>query len=351
MSCRHQFQYAAGLLIIANLLPSCSNHDVPEASDLSRSVRFSVEASASAGTSPTNPTGDLNALIFRHIQSSPDEVKNVEVTTKWSEPTVGTYQMQCQLETGTYNFSFSKGLQIVDSPGLGNEGNQCYWVKDTNVHSSIMDYEICHPKNGDGTLKECKTELYLNTTDVLTPEVLESNQKVKQQVLYHAQARLDMIFAYKGESTDTSPFARISTIDLKLTGLNSSCRLDGTTATESGIAVFTQTQDEEDFSQFDLQSYKNEFKSSITDDRLTGDNQKKIRKWLFFPSKTVNGTLIVHYRNGHSENVNLGSITLQSNFATMIVINVSKEHLYLSPNGIGSGELGDAGESGSGYWN
>lgn len=346
-------RYAIGLFSLTSLLYSC--HNQLDDGVLSRSVLISFNVPvATHSSSQTSSTDDLNALIFKKTQiQGLETVRYIPVTETWLSDQNKRYKMQCQLETGSYHFSLSKGLNIVNDFVEGNQGEQCYWVLDDKPRASIDDYAVHHPINDDNTLKECKTELYLNTEDVKILQLINSNKSGEIE-LYHAQGRLDMVFVYKGKSTETSPFASIETLDLELNGLNASCKFSGESIELAGkTAKFCQQLNEENFSVFELEDYKEEFQDlnnlPLTD--LAGNNQKRIKKWFFFPSSSVDGKLKVLFKNGYSQEFELSDLKLQRNWVTLIVVNITEEHLSLSPDGIGSAPLGDGGENDSGFWN
>lgn len=344
---------AIGLLFLTSLLSAC--HDILDEGDSTRSVCISFKVPvATVASSQANSANDMSALMFKRTQSQDLEiVKYIPVAATWFPSQDNSYQMQCQLETGTYHFSLSKGLSLVDSSVEGNQGEQCYWIIDNNSYASIDEYAISHPINDDKTLKECKTELYLNTDDVRTAQQIYSN-KSGEIKLFHAQARLDMVFIYEGDDADISPFASIDAIELELDGLNSSCRFSGESIESAERkAKFCQQLDENDFSLFNWEDYKKEFQTlnGLPAKDLTGENQKRIKKWYFFPASSIDGKLKVVFKNGYSQDFELSGLRLQRNWVTLIVINVIKEHLLLSPDGIGSAPLGDGGESESGFWN
>lgn len=260
--------------------------------------------------------------------------------------------MSCQLETGIYHFSLSKGLSVVKTEEEGNSSNQCFWVENEESQP-LNSYVVQHPKGEDGRLKECTVALFLNQDDMEGEKNIESNQKFST-ALTHAQARLDFIIGYKGDD-EVSPFDRIKEINIELTGINAAYGLTGKEIQSGPKAGFSQTLVQENFEGFDINSYKQEFKNSDNiPASLSGVTAEtaKIKKWLFFPTESASGTLSVTYNNGHTEDVSLNELKLSENMATIVVVWVSKEHLKLELEGIGEGGLGESPGTGeSGFWN
>lgn len=337
---------------MASLFASCNKEDSLDNELSSRTVNITFNASTNSGANPTSEeTSDLRALVFR--QTSDEKVQWLpQPETSWSRLSEDNYQMSCQLETGIYHFSLSKGLSVVETEEEGNSSNQCFWVENEGIQS-LNSYVVQHPKGEDGKLKECTVALFLNQDDMEKGKNIESNQKFST-ALTHAQARLDFIIGYKGDD-EVSPFDRIKEINIELTGINAAYGLTGKEIQSGAKAGFSQTLVQENFEGFDIDSYKQEFKKS--DDipaSLSGVTAEtaKIKKWLFFPTESVNGTLSVTYNNGHTEVVSLNELKLAENMATIVVVWVSQEHLKLELEGIGEGGLGESSETGeNGFWN
>lgn len=348
---------------MASLFASCNKEDSLDNELSSRTVNITFNASTNSGANPTSEkTSDLRALVFRQTSNE----NNIVIVqwlpqpeTSWSrlpEDSKYEYQMSCQLETGIYHFSLSKGLSVVETEEEGNSSNQCFWVENEESQS-LNSYVVQHPKGEDGKLKECTVALFLNQDDMEKGKNIESNQDFST-ALTHAQARLDFIIGYKGDN-EVSPFDRIKEINIELTGINATYGLTGKEIQSGPKAGFSQNLGSEDFDGFDFDSYKQEFKNfKILDDiistSLSGVTAEtaKIKKWLFFPTESVSGTLSVTYNNGHTEDVSLNELKLSENMATIVVVWVSKEHLKLELEGIGEGKLdGFSGTGESGFWN
>lgn len=348
---------------MASLFASCNKEDSLDNELSSRTVNITFNASTNSGANPTSEkTSDLRALVFRQTSNE----NNIVIVqwlpqpeTSWSrlpEDSKYEYQMSCQLETGIYHFSLSKGLSVVETEEEGNSSNQCFWVENEESQS-LNSYVVQHPKGEDGKLKECTVALFLNQDDMEKGKNIESNQDFST-ALTHAQARLDFIIGYKGDN-EVSPFDRIKEINIELTGINATYGLTGKEIQSGPKAGFSQNLGSEDFDGFDFDSYKQEFKNfKILDDiistSLSGVTAEtaKIKKWLFFPTESVSGTLSVTYNNGHTEDVSLNELKLSENMATIVVVWVSQEHLKLELEGIGEGKLdGFSGTGESGFWN
>lgn len=348
----YRIKYGICLLLMASLFASCNKEDSLDNELSSRTVNITFNASTNSGANPTSEeASDLRALVFR--QTSDEKVQWLpQSETSWSSLPNGNYQMSCQLETGIYHFSLSKGLSVVKTEEEGNSSNQCFWVENEGIQS-LNSYVAQHPKGEDGRLKECTVALFLNQADMEGEKNIESNQKFST-ALTHAQARLDFIIGYKG-GNEVSPFDRIKEINIELTGINAAYGLTGKEIQSGPKADYSQTLVQENFEGFDINSYKQEFKKS--DDipaSLSGVTAEtaKIKKWLFFPTESVNGTLSVTYNNGHTEVVSLNELKLSENMATIVVVWVSQEHLKLELEGIGEGGLGESSGTGeSGFWN
>lgn len=343
---------------MASLFASCNKEDSLDNELSSRTVNITFNASTNLGANPTSEkTSDLRALVFR--QTSDEKVQWLpQSETSWSSLPNGNYQMSCQLETGIYHFSLSKGLSVVKTEEEGNSSNQCFWVENEESQP-LNSYVVQHPKGEDGRLKECTVALFLNQDDMEGEKNIESNQDFLT-ALAHAQARLDFIIGYKGgNKIPISPFDRIKEINIELTGINAAYGLTGKEIQSGPKAGFSQNLGSEDFDGFDFDSYKQEFKNfKILDDiistSLSGVTAEtaKIKKWLFFPTESVSGTLSVTYNNGHTEDVSLNELKLSENMATIVVVWVSKEHLKLELEGIGEGKLdGFSGTGENGFWN
>lgn len=350
----YRIKYGICLLLMASLFASCNKEDSLDNELSSRTVNITFNASTNSGANPTSEeTSDLRALVFR--QTSDEKVQWLpQSETSWSSLPNGNYQMSCQLETGIYHFSLSKGLSVVETEEEGNSSNQCFWVENEESQP-LNSYVVQHPKGEDGRLKECTVALFLNQDDMEKGKNIESNQDFST-ALTHAQARLDFIIGYKGgNKIPISPFDRIKEINIELTGINAAYGLTGKEIQSGPKAGFSQTLVQENFEGFDIDSYKQEFKKS--DDipaSLSGVTAEtaKIKKWLFFPTESVSGTLSVTYNNGHTEVVSLNELKLSENMATIVVVWVSKEHLKLELEGIGEGGLGESSGTGeSGFWN
>ena len=337
---------------MASLFASCNKEDSLDNELSSRTVNITFNASTNSGANPTSEeTSDLRALVFR--QTSDEKVQWLpQSETSWSSLPNGNYQMSCQLETGIYHFSLSKGLSVVETEEEGNSSNQCFWVENEESQP-LNSYVVQHPKGEDGRLKECTVALFLNQDDMEKGKNIESNQKFST-ALTHAQARLDFIIGYKGDD-EVSPFDRIKEINIELTGINAAYGLTGKEIQSGPKAGFSQTLVQENFEGFDIDSYKQEFKNSDNiPASLSGVTAEtaKIKKWLFFPTESASGTLSVTYNNGHTEDVSLNELKLSENMATIVVVWVSKEHLKLELEGIGEGGLGESSGTGeSGFWN
>lgn len=337
---------------MASLFASCNKEDSLDNELSSRTVNITFNASTNSGANPTSEeTSDLRALVFR--QTSDEKVQWLpQSETSWSSLPNGNYQMSCQLETGIYHFSLSKGLSVVETEEEGNSSNQCFWVENEESQP-LNSYVVQHPKGEDGRLKECTVALFLNQDDMEKGKNIESNQKFST-ALTHAQARLDFIIGYKGDD-EVSPFDRIKEINIELTGINAAYGLTGKEIQSGPKAGFSQTLVQENFEGFDINSYKQEFKNSDNiPASLSGVTAEtaKIKKWLFFPTESASGTLSVTYNNGHTEDVSLNELKLSENMATIVVVWVSKEHLKLELEGIGEGGLGESSGTGeSGFWN
>lgn len=354
----YRIKYGICLLLMASLFASCNKEDSLDNELSSRTVNITFNASTNSGANPTSEeTSDLRALVFR--QTSDEKVQWLpQPETSWSrlpEDSTYEYQMSCQLETGIYHFSLSKGLSVVETEEEGNSSNQCFWVENEESQS-LNSYVVQHPKGEDGKLKECTVALFLNQDDMEKGKNIESNQEFST-ALTHAQARLDFIIGYKG-GDEVSPFDRIKEINIELTGINAAYGLTGKEIQSGPKADFSQNLGSEDFDGFDFDSYKQEFKNfKISDDistSLSGVTAEtaKIKKWLFFPTESVSGTLSVTYNNGHTEDVSLNELKLSENMATIVVVWVSKEHLKLELEGIGEGKLdGFSGTGENGFWN
>lgn len=348
----YRIKYGICLLLMASLFASCNKEDSLDNELSSRTVNITFNASTNSGANPTSEeTSDLRALVFR--QTSDEKVQWLpQPETSWSRLSEDNYQMSCQLETGIYHFSLSKGLSVVETEEEGNSSNQCFWVENEESQS-LNSYVVQHPKGEDGKLKECTVALFLNQDDMEGEKNIESNQKFST-ALTHAQARLDFIIGYKG-GNKISPFDRIKEINIELTGINAAYGLTGEEIQSGAKAGFSQTLVQENFEGFDIDSYKQEFKNSDNiPASLSGVTAEtaKIKKWLFFPTESVNGTLSVTYNNGHTEVVSLNELKLSENMATIVVVWVSQEHLKLELEGIGEGGLGESSGTGeSGFWN
>lgn len=348
----YRIKYGICLLLMASLFASCNKEDSLDNELSSRTVNITFNASTNSGANPTSEeTSDLRALVFR--QTSDEKVQWLpQSETSWSSLPNGNYQMSCQLETGIYHFSLSKGLSVVETEEEGNSSNQCFWVENEESQP-LNSYVVQHPKGEDGRLKECTVALFLNQDDMEKGKNIESNQKFST-ALTHAQARLDFIIGYKGDD-EVSPFDRIKEINIELTGINAAYGLTGKEIQSGPKAGFSQTLVQENFEGFDINSYKQEFKNSDNiPASLSGVTAEtaKIKKWLFFPTESASGTLSVTYNNGHTEDVSLNELKLSENMATIVVVWVSKEHLKLELEGIGEGGLGESSGTGeSGFWN
>lgn len=348
----YRIKYGICLLLMASLFASCNKEDSLDNELSSRTVNITFNASTNSGANPTSEeTSDLRALVFR--QTSDEKVQWLpQSETSWSSLPNGNYQMSCQLETGIYHFSLSKGLSVVETEEEGNSSNQCFWVENEESQP-LNSYVVQHPKGEDGRLKECTVALFLNQDDMEKGKNIESNQDFST-ALTHAQARLDFIIGYKGDD-EVSPFDRIKEINIELTGINAAYGLTGKEIQSGPKAGFSQTLVQENFEGFDINSYKQEFKNSDNiPASLSGVTAEtaKIKKWLFFPTESVSGTLSVTYNNGHTEVVSLNELKLSENMATIVVVWVSKEHLKLELEGIGEGGLGESSGTGeSGFWN
>ena len=348
----YRIKYGICLLLMASLFASCNKEDSLDNELSSRTVNITFNASTNSGANPTSEeTSDLRALVFR--QTSDEKVQWLpQSETSWSSLPNGNYQMSCQLETGIYHFSLSKGLSVVETEEEGNSSNQCFWVENEESQP-LNSYVVQHPKGEDGRLKECTVALFLNQDDMEKGKNIESNQKFST-ALTHAQARLDFIIGYKGDD-EVSPFDRIKEINIELTGINAAYGLTGKEIQSGPKAGFSQTLVQENFEGFDIDSYKQEFKNSDNiPASLSGVTAEtaKIKKWLFFPTESASGTLSVTYNNGHTEDVSLNELKLSENMATIVVVWVSKEHLKLELEGIGEGGLGESSGTGeSGFWN
>lgn len=353
----YRIKYGICLLLMASLFASCNKEDSLDNELSSRTVNITFNASTNSGANPTSEeTNDLRALVFRQTSKE----NNIVIVqwlpqpeTSWSRlPEDGKYQMSCQLETGIYHFSLSKGLSVVKTEEEGNSSNQCFWVENEESQP-LNSYVVQHPKGEDGRLKECTVALFLNQDDMEKGKNIESNQDFST-ALTHAQARLDFIIGYKGDD-EVSPFDRIREINIELTGINAAYGLTGKEIQSGPKAGFSQTLVQENFEGFDINSYKQEFKNSDNiPASLSGVTAEtaKIKKWLFFPTESVNGTLSVTYNNGHTEVVSLNELKLSENMATIVVVWVSKEHLKLELEGIGEGKLdGFSGTGENGFWN
>lgn len=348
----YRIKYGICLLLMASLFASCNKEDSLDNELSSRTVNITFNASTNSGANSTSEeTSDLRALVFR--QTSDEKVQWLpQSETSWSSLPNGNYQMSCQLETGIYHFSLSKGLSVVKTEEEGNSSNQCFWVENEESQP-LNSYVVQHPKGEDGRLKECTVALFLNQDDMEKGKNIESNQKFST-ALTHAQARLDFIIGYKGDD-EVSPFDRIKEINIELTGINAAYGLTGKEIQSGPKAGFSQTLVQENFEGFDINSYKQEFKNSDNiPASLSGVTAEtaKIKKWLFFPTESASGTLSVTYNNGHTEDVSLNELKLSENMATIVVVWVSKEHLKLELEGIGEGGLGESSGTGeSGFWN
>lgn len=348
----YRIKYGICLLLMASLFASCNKEDSLDNELSSRTVNITFNASTNSGANPTSEeTSDLRALVFR--QTSDEKVQWLpQPETSWSSLPNGNYQMSCQLETGIYHFSLSKGLSVVETEEEGNSSNQCFWVENEESQP-LNSYVVQHPKGEDGRLKECTVALFLNQDDMEKGKNIESNQDFST-ALTHAQARLDFIIGYKGDD-EVSPFDRIKEINIELTGINAAYGLTGKEIQSGPKAGFSQTLVQENFEGFDINSYKQEFKNSDNiPASLSGVTAEtaKIKKWLFFPTESASGTLSVTYNNGHTEVVSLNELKLSENMATIVVVWVSKEHLKLELEGIGEGGLGESSGTGeSGFWN
>lgn len=350
----YRIKYGICLLLMASLFASCNKEDSLDNELSSRTVNITFNASTNSGANPTSEeTSDLRALVFR--QTSDEKVQWLpQSETSWSSLPNGNYQMSCQLETGIYHFSLSKGLSVVETEEEGNSSNQCFWVENEESQP-LNSYVVQHPKGEDGRLKECTVALFLNQDDMEKGKNIESNQDFST-ALTHAQARLDFIIGYKGDD-EVSPFDRIKEINIELTGINAAYGLTGKEIQSGPKASFSQTLVQENFEGFDINSYKQEFKNSDNiPASLSGVTAEtaKIKKWLFFPTESASGTLSVtyNYNNGHTEVVSLNELKLSENMATIVVVWVSQEHLKLELVGIGEGGLGESSETGeNGFWN
>lgn len=348
----YRIKYGICLLLMASLFASCNKEDSLDNELSSRTVNITFNASTNSGANPTSEeTSDLRALVFR--QTSDEKVQWLpQPETSWSRLSEDNYQMSCQLETGIYHFSLSKGLSVVETKEEGNSSNQCFWVENEESQS-LNSYVVQHPKGEDGKLKECTVALFLNQDDMEKGKNIESNQEFST-ALTHAQARLDFIIGYKG-GDEVSPFDRIKEINIELTDINATYGLTGEEIQSGPKAGFSQTLVQENFEGFDIDSYKQEFKNSDNiPASLSGVTAEtaKIKKWLFFPTESVNGTLSVTYNNDHTEVVSLNELKLSENMATIVVVWVSQEHLKLELEGIGEGGLGGSSGTGeSGFWN
>ena len=348
----YRIKYGICLLLMASLFASCNKEDSLDNELSSRTVNITFNASTNSGANPTSEeTSDLRALVFR--QTSDEKVQWLpQPETSWSSLPNGNYQMSCQLETGIYHFSLSKGLSVVETEEEGNSSNQCFWVENEESQS-LNSYVVQHPKGEDGKLKECTVALFLNQDDMEGEKNIESNQDFST-ALTHAQARLDFIIGYKGDD-EVSPFDRIQKINIELTGINAAYGLTGKEIQSGPKAGFSQTLVQENFEGFDINSYKQEFKNSDNiPASLSGVTAEtaKIKKWLFFPTESASGTLSVTYNNDHTEVVSLNELKLSENMATIVVVWVSQEHLKLELVGIGEGGLGESSETGeNGFWN
>lgn len=348
----YRIKYGICLLLMASLFASCNKEDSLDNELSSRTVNITFNASTNSGANPTSEeTSALRALVFR--QTSDEKVQWLpQPETSWSSLPNGNYQMSCQLETGIYHFSLSKGLSVVETEEEGNSSNQCFWVENEESQS-LNSYVVQHPKGEDGKLKECTVALFLNQDDMEKEKNIESNQDFST-ALTHAQARLDFIIGYKGDD-EVSPFDRIKEINIELTGINATYGLSGEEIQSGAKAGFSQTLVQKNFEGFDIDSYKQEFKNSDNiPASLSGVTAEtaKIKKWLFFPTESVSGTLSVTYNNGHTEDVSLNELKLSENMATIVVVWVSKEHLKLELEGIGEGKLdGFSGTGENGFWN
>lgn len=347
---------------MASLFASCNKEDSLDNELSSRTVNITFNASTNSGANPTSEkTSDLRALVFRQTSNE----NNIVIVqwlpqpeTSWSrlpEDSEYEYQMSCQLETGIYHFSLSKGLSVVKTKEEGNSSNQCFWVENEESQS-LNSYVVQHPKGEDGKLKECTVALFLNQDDMEVEKNIESNQDFST-ALAHAQARLDFIIGYKG-GDEVSPFDRIKEINIELTGINAAYGLTGKEIQSGPKAGFSQTLGSEDFDGFDFNSYKQDFEKFIISKDISASlsgvtaETAKIKKWLFFPTESVSGTLSVTYNNGHTEDVSLNELKLSENMATIVVVWVSKEHLKLELEGIGEGKLdGFSGTGENGFWN
>jgi len=351
----YRIKYGICLLLMASLFASCNKEDSLDNELSSRTVNITFNASTNSGANPTSEeTSDLRALVFR--QTSDEKVQWLpQPETSWSRLSEDNYQMSCQLETGIYHFSLSKGLSVVETEEEGNSSNQCFWVENEESQS-LNSYVVQHPKGEDGKLKECTVALFLNQDDMEKGKNIESNQDFST-ALTHAQARLDFIIGYKGDD-EVSPFDRIKEINIELTGINAAYGLTGKEIQSGPKAGFSQTLGSEDFDGFDFNSYKQDFEKFIISKDISASlsgvtaETAKIKKWLFFPTESVSGTLSVTYNNGYTKDVSLNELKLSENMATIVVVWVSQEHLKLELEGIGEGKLdGFSGTGENGFWN
>ena len=205
-----------------------------------------------------------------------------------------------------------------------------------------------------GKLKDCTADLYLNREDQTEAKHIQSQQNFQTR-LTHAQARLDVVFARQGSQ---SPFARIQQVSLELYDVTSSCSLAGEVSQEEKQekADYTsQTLTADDFAPFDVEGYKQEFEQtgqSVRPAQQPGKRNGRYPEWRFFPTSSVSGKLHVTYQNGYEQEAAFSNVHLEENMATLLVVWVDNEHLVLSPEGIGSGELsGTSGQGESGFWN
>lgn len=349
----HQLTPIFCLLATTGLLFSCSHGEAPDESTASRTVSVSFNTSVPEAAAPAETSRNLNVLAFRQTGTA-NEVEWAPLPdASWSF--LGKdkgYQMTCQLATGIYHFTLSQGLSVVDSRETGDAGSQCYWVSDPEPQQ-LNAYTLRHPMAG-GKLKDCTADLYLNREDQTEAKHIQSQQNFQTR-LTHAQARLDVVFARQGSQ---SPFARIQQVSLELYDVTSSCGLAGEVSQEEKQekADYTsQILTADDFAPFDVEGYKQEFEQTDNLSVLLNSLESAtagIRKWRFFPTSSVSGKLHVTYQNGYEQEAAFSNVHLEENMATLLVVWVDNEHLVLSPEGIGSGELsGTSGQGESGFWN
>lgn len=355
MKSSYQLTLIFSLLSAAVLLPSCADRETPGETTVSRTVSVSFKASVpGAAAVPAETSGEMTALAFRQTGTA-DEVEWVPLPqASWT--CLGEdkgYQMTCLLETGIYHFSLSRGLSVVDSRDTGDAGSQCYWVTDPDTRN-LTAFQLRHPME-NGQLKDCATDLYLNGKDLQDAKDLQIQQTFQTR-LTHAQGRLDLVFASQGNLS--SPFARISRLSLELYNVAATRSLSEENLPQelTETANYTsQILTSDDFAPFDVEGYKQEFEQtdnlSALLNSLSGTTAC-IRKWRFFPTDAVSGKLHVTYQNGYEQETSFSGVPLRENMATLLVVWVGQEHLLLSPEGIGSGELnGTSGQGESGFWN